>query len=182
MFRRIHLPWLVLAAVGIVAALAPASSRSAPAAANARIEAHDSGSQMWFQDASGDASDHSVTIAPGGIVEFAFPTGNGTSRHDIVFANAEVACTPPLPESAAAAPWESACRIDKAGTYDFYCSIHREMRGTVIVQTGGATPTPTPTPTATATRHRDGHRHRHRHRHAPRPPRRPRSRPPRRPR
>jgi plastocyanin len=151
LFRRFSLPWLVIAAVGIVTALAPASSRSEPAAATARIEAHDDGTRMWFQDASGESADNSVTIASGGTVEFAFPTGNGTSKHDVVFSNAEVACTPPLPTSAASAPWESTCRIDKVGTFDFYCSIHREMRGTVIVQSGAVTPTPTPTSTATPT-------------------------------
>jgi len=105
---------------------------------------------MWFQDASGtDKSDNSVTIAPGGTVDFAYPLSNGTLQHNVVFSNAEAVCTPPLPDSASFAPWQSSCRFDKAGTYTFYDSAHRSMTGTVVVTT--ATPTPTPTPTTTAT-------------------------------
>jgi plastocyanin len=38
----------------------------------------------------------------------------------------------------------------KAGTYKYYCAVHPDMTGTVIVN-GSTTPTPTPTPTPSPT-------------------------------
>src|SRR5689334_11572332 len=112
-----HLPWLVLAMVGTVTALAPAAGQSAPgrAAEPARIEVHDTATRLWFQDAAGDPDDNSVTIMQGETVEFAFPEGNGTLSHNVVFQTGPTSCTqrtgggpfpaPPLPQFAMGPSW-----------------------------------------------------------------------------
>ena len=93
MVRRMHLPWLVLALVGIVTVLAPAAGRSAPARETqpaAHVEAHDTTSNgnttaLWYQDADGSANDNVVTITAGQTVQFSYPLGNGKLSHSVAF-------------------------------------------------------------------------------------------------
>jgi plastocyanin len=123
----------------------------------ARVEAHDTATpaRNWFQDATGDASDNSVTIKAGGTVTFAFPAG--TSSHNVTFPNApkpalcpqtKMANTvpfldpdnaPPMPGFAQGVGWAGTCTFDTPGTYTFVCSSHPTyVTGTVIVGGGGA--------------------------------------------
>jgi plastocyanin len=147
-----HLPWLVLAMVGTVTALAPASGRTAPARDSATIEVHDSSSRLWFQDASGGADDNSVTIMQGETVTFDYAEGNGSYPHNVRFNNADASeCTPPLPEYPVGAPWSSTCRFDVPGVYDFFCTVHAQMTGSLVVEPDpNATPTPSPSPSPSA--------------------------------
>jgi plastocyanin len=130
------------------------------------IVARDAPGRNWFQDAaSADPADNSVTVAPGGTVEFSFPVGAGTTAHNVVFDTAPTSCVqrtgvailpaPPLPQFAMPPGWEGECTFNEPGTYTFLCSTHPvEMKGSVVVGNGGE-PTPTPTPTATPEPPRD---------------------------
>ncbi|MDA0169235.1 plastocyanin/azurin family copper-binding protein [Solirubrobacter taibaiensis] len=133
------------------------------------IVAHDSSSPLrnWFQDAaSSDVNDNSVTVAPGGTVDFSFPVGAGTTAHNVVFATAPTSCVqktgvvifpvaPPLPQNALPPGWSGECTFDTPGTYTFVCQTHpTEMSGSVVVGSGPE-PTPVPTPTATPEPPRD---------------------------
>ncbi len=135
-------------------------------AANAKIVAADTDDRgSLFMDASGtDETDNTVTIAPGGTVEFAYPST--ANSHNVVFGDPNTgegpqpaSCTqtgglvlgavPPLP----AFPfnsWDGTCTFNTPGTYTFFCGAHKYMVGTVVVQTqanqnptvtGGRTPT-----------------------------------------
>lgn len=130
------------------------------------IDARDTASPLrnWFQVRGGSPDESDVTIDRGGTVRFEYPTGAGTSAHNVVFEGAQpTSCTqtagtvilppPPLPAFAMPAGWAGYCTFETSGVYSFYCSTHRtEMTGSVTVRTtGGGEPTPTPTPTPTAT-------------------------------
>jgi hypothetical protein len=41
--------------------------------------------------------------------------------------------------------------FDTAGTFDYVCTIHPQMAGTVVVEAAAATPAPTPAPTTAPT-------------------------------
>jgi plastocyanin len=133
----------------------------------ARIEAKDSATRNWFQDASSASdTDSSVIVKVGERVTFAFPAG--ASSHNVTFPNApkpalcpqtkaanavpflDADDAPPMPGFAQPVGWEGNCTFDAPGTYTFVCGTHPEMTGTVVVQNAGE-PTPTPTPTATPT-------------------------------
>jgi plastocyanin len=132
-----------------------------PTAGGASIEAHDN----FWQDASGtNASDNSVTIAPGESVKFSYPSGG--SSHNLKFtAAAQPACTqtdkaipgyavPPMPAFPLPPGWAGSCRFDTAGAYSFVCTVHPEMTGTVLVTDKPdevPTAVPTASPTATPT-------------------------------
>jgi len=99
-------------------------------------------------------------------VNFSFPTGNGTTSHNVTFpdsASQPASCVqtaaptvpfpspilpaPPLPAGAEPPGWAGSCTFNTAGTYSFVCGVHPDMTGTVTVK---APAVPTPTPTATA--------------------------------
>ena len=86
---------------------------------------------------------NTVTIAAGGSVVFAYPTGG--NFHNIDFSDAQPsACTqtagantgavPPLPALPGGQGWTGMCRFDTPGTYTFTCDAHAFETGTVIVQ------------------------------------------------
>jgi plastocyanin len=111
----------------------------------------------------------SVTIAQGGTVSFAYPTGRSTHNVDFTSDAKPSACTqtagadsgpvPPLPHVVTAPGWSGTCTFDAPGTYAFRCDLHASMTGTITVAPPPPTPTPTPppgpgpspTPTPTAT-------------------------------
>jgi plastocyanin len=88
----------------------------------------------------------SVTIDPGGTVEFSNPTG---VPHGIRWSKTPAgapACTAGVPvgttEAASATKWQGTCTFATAGTYSYYCTVHgAAMSGTVTV----GTPPPTGT-------------------------------------
>lgn len=93
----------------------------------------------WKDPATGKSS---VVIAPGGTVDFSYPSG-GTS-HNVVFSGASpTSCTqtagansgavPPLPATPTAAGWAGSCKFDMEGTYAFVCGLHSFMKGNVVV-------------------------------------------------
>ena len=83
-------------------------------------------SRNWFQDrSSSDPADNSVTIDPGGTVDFAFPAGDGTTAHNVVFntdpdvvhadgRRRDPAPPPPLPVVALPAGWAGNCTFANA--------------------------------------------------------------------
>ena len=108
----------------------------------------------WFQDvASGDPADNSVAVPSGSTVTFGFPSGAGTSVHNVKFSGAQPTACSGLPGVNAPAPagWQGTCRYDQAGTYAFVCFVHPEMTGSVVVTPSAPPPASTATATATAT-------------------------------
>jgi plastocyanin len=157
--RMRYLPWMAAAAIALVGAPALAAGGDPPS--TAAIVAYDGAGGQGFKDASqSDTSDHTVEITSGGTVTFSFPTGAGTSVHNVDFKTAPkpTSCVqtkptsgqpqaPPLPIGPFPAGWEGNCTFTAPGTYSFVCGVHPDMTGTVVV----TAPTPTVTATATAT-------------------------------
>ena len=160
-FRKL-LPWMVcalIACVGLVPALAAGRPEShAPRKADAKLIAYDYGFST-----TGDETGASVVHVPvGGQVEFSYP--RGSNAHNVVFGQDETTCHmtaapegepledgPPMPTNGESPGWAGVCQFDSAGSFDFYCSLHSEMKGTVVVGDATVTPTPSPTPTPTPT-------------------------------
>ena len=112
-------------------------------------------SKMW--------SPKEVTIGTGGSVTF--KNASSTVMHSLKWLSGpeKPACTG-TPESGQT-NWEGSCTFSAAGTYDFFCTVHAGMTGTVVVSSSGTTTTTTTgTTTTTAT---TGHDHRKRPRRAP---------------
>lgn len=142
-------PFVLVAGIGALLIGGPAHGQSATAS----IVAVDSPALHW-STAAGDAP--TVTIAPGGTVDFSYPVG--TTKHNVVFTGAtqptcvqtagtSAGSVPPLPNpSSAGAPgWAGTCTFAAAGVYPFICGIHNYMTGTVTVAAAGSTP-PSPAP------------------------------------
>jgi PKD repeat protein len=131
---------------------------------NATVVPYDFG----FRDSTktkDDPTATTVTIAPGGRVDFNYPTGDGANQHNVVFGDADdptaslpqpTGCTqltgivvlptaPPLPQIALGPPWSGFCTFNTAGVYKFYCNVHPNMRGQVVVTSTGANTAPTVT-------------------------------------
>ena len=113
------------------------SSPPPPPPSTATINAFDFGFE------SPETHTNSVTIAAGGSVVFAYPTGG--NFHNVDFSDAQPsACTqmagtntgavPPLPAVPGGQGWTGMCRFDTPGTYTFTCDAHAFETGTVIVQ------------------------------------------------
>ena len=107
-----------------------------------------------------DGGPPTVTIAVGGSVQFAYPTGS--SRHNVDFwaggptscaqtAGASSGPVPPLPASPTAPGWSGTCEFDSAGTFAFHCDLHPSMTGSVVVNSGSGTTTTTSGTTTTTT-------------------------------
>jgi plastocyanin len=133
----LKLSHLLLSAL-VASLVVPASALADAPPLTASFTATDvtSANHQWY--VTGTTS-NTATIATGGTVTFAYPTG--TSLHNAAFtATAKpTSCTPALgatfatPTPAARAPWTASCRFDEAGTYAFVCQVHANMRATVIV-------------------------------------------------
>jgi plastocyanin len=98
-----------------------------------------------------------VTIAAGDTVEFSNQQTVPFSFHNVTFGDKlPTTCTQtsgtgagtvsqgPMP-SIVRRPWTGECRFDTPGTYEFVCTSHPNMKGTITVL---ATATPTPSATA----------------------------------
>jgi PKD repeat protein len=164
----------VIVALAGIPALAAAKSKArhfAPPPMQATVVPYDFG----FRDSTKSKDDPTattVTIAPGGRVDFNYPVGDGANQHNVVFGDADnpsatlpqpTACTqltgivvlptaPPLPFIALGPPWSGYCTFNTAGVFKFYCNVHPNMRGQVVVSATGAN---TP-PTVTASRNPTG--------------------------
>lgn len=146
-------PGWALAAIAAAIAI-PSLAWGDPPPTSASIYAYDRG----FEDAPGSGNS-TVTIAPGGTVDFSYPIGG--NFHNVVFdqdqptsctqtSGVDVGSVPPLPAIPLGPGWDGSCRFDTEGTYAFHCQAHPlEMTGTVVV-TADASPSPTTSATATA--------------------------------
>jgi plastocyanin len=114
-----------------------------------------------------------VTIAPGGVVTFSYPSGSSTHNADFGSVAVPSSCTqtegassgsvPPLPHEPTKSGWSGSCTFNTPGTYVFHCDHHPySMTGTIRVQstlppptttttTTGTTPPPPPPTTTTTT-------------------------------
>jgi plastocyanin len=111
------------------------SSTPPPPPATAMINAFDFG----FENPA--THTNSVTIAAGGSVVFAYPTGG--NAHNVDFGDAQPsACTQTaginsgavrLPALPGGQGWIGTCRFDTPGTYTFTCDAHAFETGTVVV-------------------------------------------------
>ncbi len=138
----------LLLGVAAVLVLAPASAVAEAPPLSGTINAVD---LAFVNPATGQ---NKVVIAPGGTVDFAYPSGGTT--HNVAFTGAAPsACTqtagtdsgavPPLPAVPTAAGWAGNCRFDAEGTFGFVCQLHGSMHGSVVVsatvppaETGGS--------------------------------------------
>lgn len=93
----------------------------------------------WENPANGQ---NKVTIAPGGTVNFSYPSGG--TIHNVVFSGASpTSCTqtagpnsgpvPPLPANPSGPGWAGNCKFDAEGTFAFVCGFHAGMKGSVVV-------------------------------------------------
>jgi plastocyanin len=149
--RRLATVLLALAAgVGAAVALPALAPGDAPPSSASFIARDFS----WEVD-GGSAT--SVTIAVGGTVAFAYPSG--AYRHNADFSNTPPSsCTqtagvdsgpvPPLPAHPTTHGWSGTCSFDAPGTYSFHCDEHPSMHGTIEVVDPNAPPPTTP-PTGT---------------------------------
>jgi plastocyanin len=140
--RKGHLPFVVAAAaIGGLLLAGGAAESQAPTS----IVAQD----FAFKTAAGGTA--AVTIAPGGSVDFSYPSGG--SQHDVVFTGSvQPACTqsagsstgavPPLPHLPASAGWAGRCTFVTPGVYPFVCGQHSSMTGSVTVAAAGTPPSP----------------------------------------
>jgi plastocyanin len=98
----------------------------------------------------------SVTIEPGGTVEFSNPTAVAHGIRWFKTPAGAPACTAGVPvgttETASGTKWQGTCTFAAAGTYTYYCTVHGSaMSGTITVGAPSSTPTGTGTgPTATS--------------------------------
>ncbi|MDO8213270.1 hypothetical protein [Conexibacter sp. CPCC 206217] len=91
-----------------------------------------------------------VTIVPGGTVRFSYPSGG--SAHNADFgSDGPSSCSPSLPGAPEESGWSSDCRFDTAGTYRFFCDLHPNMAGTVVVTSETRTTPTEPTTDRTTT-------------------------------
>ena len=105
--------------------------------------------QDYSWTVSGTAT-HSATVAMGGTVSFAYPSG--ASAHSAHFEPATPTSCTGLPADPAGPGWSGTCTFDTAGTYAFHCQLHPSMSGTVVVVDPNAPPpTTTTTPPTTTT-------------------------------
>jgi plastocyanin len=156
MSRRMHrlAVGLLALAAGVGAAVAlPAFAPGDAPPSTASFTAQD---YAWHVT-GGSAT--SVTIAVGGTVAFAYPSGASTHNADFS-GTAPSSCTqtagagsgsvPPLPAYPTAPGWTGSCRFDTPGTYSFHCDAHQTMHGTIEVVDPNATAPSTAPPTTTS--------------------------------
>jgi plastocyanin len=136
------------AALGVAAVLLPAvaSSETAPS-----VEAENYGEYHYWRPAT-------VTVAPGGAVNFANPTATPHGIHWVSTPGGTPACSGTVPVGTgiehSGTNWSGSCTFASAGTYTYYCTVHGpSMSGTVTVAsaTGETTPAPGTTTSAPVT-------------------------------
>jgi plastocyanin len=134
--------------VGSGAALLPASAGSETPPT---VEAQQTGMEGIYPIFAWSPSPS--TIDAGGSVTFS--TGSTTAEHGIVWLSG-----PEKPVCESAVPvggenfrshWTGACMFARAGTYQFRCSFHEYMKGTIIVNAAGVTTTTTTTSSTSTT-------------------------------
>lgn len=147
--RKRHLPFVgvvfIAAAAGALLA-GGAAEGQAPAAA-----AIVAGDNFFRTIAGGPAA---VTIAPGGHVDFAYPSGD--SAHNVVFTGMKpsvcgisegpAAGEAALPAKASPPSWAGGCDFTAAGSYPFVCEVHPSMTGSVTVAANAPPLPPGPAP------------------------------------
>jgi plastocyanin len=87
-----------------------------------------------------------VTAAPGATVAFRNP--GEVVPHGVHWTGGpeEPSCSG-VPVDSFGTSWSGSCTFAQAGTYTFVCTVHpEEMKGTITVATGEATPAPGPEP------------------------------------
>jgi plastocyanin len=133
-----HLSLLVV--MGVAVAVLPAiASSETPPAVNAVVVSE--GVYPVFA-----WSPSPVTIDSGGAVTFS--TGSTTEPHGIVWiGSVKPTCSSEIPVGAGnfRPHWSGSCKFAQAGTYNFHCSYHEYMTGTVVVNAAGVTTTTTTT-------------------------------------
>ena len=112
-----------------------------PPAGALRTTAHDSRREQLVPGRLADEPERQQRHGPvGERVTFDFPTGNGTSVHNVTFPTGPSPTTarrprprrrsssldpnnaPPMPDFVQPAGWEGYCKFDAPGTYTFVCT------------------------------------------------------------
>jgi plastocyanin len=138
--RHLSLYLAVLVAGAVAALVVSASAQVAEPPPTASFTA---GDNYWRVTGSTATS---ATIAAGGTVTFGYPSGG--NEHDASFtASGPSSCDPPLPSGPEPPGWTATCTFSAPGTYQFICTRHPSMQGTVQVVDAGMPSTPgAPTP------------------------------------
>lgn len=118
----------------ILAAAITAAALACPAAAAA--------DQAVSTTSNNTFSPSSVTIVTGESVTF---TNANAGTHDLFFSDATRAAT------AKSSSWTYTRRFDSVGTFEYFCSLHNGMSGSVTVRAASIAPAPSPSPTPTDT-------------------------------
>ena len=145
----------------VVALAVPASAAAAPGSIRT-LRARGVRPRCSWMPRQTNPRDNSVSILPGETVTFSYAVGDGTNAHNVgfyTFSPQPNSCmqtqgtvipgfpVPPLPAFTFLAPWAGFCTFNNPGTYSFYCTVHGEMTGIVIVAAAQNQP-----PTVTASR------------------------------
>jgi plastocyanin len=94
-----------------------------------------------FDNGNGGSS---VSIAKGGTVTFAYPSG--ASAHNVVFDTVQPTSCTGIPATASPPGWSGSCTFESYGTYAFHCGLHSFMKGRVEVPDPNAPTTGTGSP------------------------------------
>jgi plastocyanin len=87
-----------------------------------------------------------LTVGAGGVVAFSNPT---TTYHGVQWISPpqQPSCTAGVPvgtsPTASRAEWNGTCTFTTPGTYNFRCTVHQEMTGTITVSSNGTVTTTT---------------------------------------
>jgi plastocyanin len=151
---------LLMGLAGVIGGLiATLPALTAAATATLPMTGSFTASDFAFTAAGGG---NTVTIAPGGTVSFAYPSGSNEHNVDFGSGPQPTSCmvggqsqSPPIPSVPTAPGWSGNCTFDTPGTYTFHCDRHTFMTGTILVGSQATTTTTgsggSPTTTATMT-------------------------------
>ncbi|HXH79951.1 PKD domain-containing protein [Nocardioides sp.] len=142
---------------GALAAVLVLTGLGAPGgvvSATADVSATPAAARTWIIDAvddeqgarwvSRDTGTSEVTILVGDTVEWRFEFPRAGQEHDLTSQDTSSTWDEPVQQARAPGGPPISRTFTRAGTYDFYCSIHGPtMSGTVVVGEGDATPPPT---------------------------------------
>jgi plastocyanin len=120
---------------------APAAAPGAKPAVAAPAAAPATGSQVMIMNYAFSPS--SLTVTAGSTVTW---TNMDTAPHTVTVSSGPVKFNSPTLQKGDTFTYT----FTKAGTYQYYCAVHPDMKASVTVTGDTSTPTPTPTPTTSA--------------------------------
>jgi plastocyanin len=141
---------VLTAAIALLAGAAVALPTAALSETSPTIEAVNEGGGGYYGETH-RWSPSSATVSSGGTVTFSNPTN---VEHGLRWLSETVpACSKTVPVGSFGTKWMGTCTFSQPGVYDFVCTVHPSMTGTITVQANGTTTVTStntnPTPTGT---------------------------------